>query len=92
LRRVPRGAVNRGKALVQHAPQPCTSCHGATLKGTGSAPPLAGRNPHYLARAIWDIKTCTRWGPTVALMQKPAGSLSADQIVDITAYLASLPR
>jgi len=87
---VPRDAVEHGKTLVEHAGQPCTSCHGATLKGIGAAPSLAGRNPQYLARAIWDIKSGARSGPATAPMQKPASSLSADQIVDVVAYLASL--
>lgn len=86
---VPLGAIERGRRLAQNAAQPCGSCHGADLKGKGSVPPLAGRNPHYLARQLWDIKSGARSGPAVALMQKPAGSLSADQIVDLVAYLAS---
>ena len=86
----PPGAVERGKALVHQGAQPCVSCHGGNLKGVGRAPPLAGRDPHYLARALWDIKSGARGGPAVALMQKPAAAIPEDQIVDIAAYLASL--
>lgn len=85
------GSIERGKALVRQAAQPCTSCHGPALKGMGNTPSLAGRDPHYLARALWDIKTGARGGPAVALMQKPTKALTADQIADIVAYLASLP-
>lgn len=86
----PRGALDRGKSLVAHAAQPCATCHGAGLKGMGDVPPLAGRNPHYLARQLWDIKTGARSGPSVALMQQTAAAFTADQIIDVTAYLASL--
>lgn len=88
---VPKGAVERGKALAHLGAPPCVSCHGAGLKGMGKAPPLAGRDPHYLARALWDIKTGARRGPSVAPMQRPIAAISADQIADIVAYLASLP-
>jgi len=86
----PPGSIARGKALTHEGAQPCASCHGANFKGMGKAPPLAGRDPHYLARALWDIKSGARSGPAVALMQAPAGRLDADQIVDVVAYLASL--
>jgi len=85
---VPNGSVAQGKSLV--AQIGCASCHGPELKGMGDVPALAGRNPHYLARALWDIKSGARGGATVALMQKPAAALSEDQIVDVAAYLASL--
>jgi cytochrome c553 len=84
------GAIERGKALTHQGAQPCVSCHGADLKGKDKAPPLAGRDPHYLARALWDIKSGARSGPTVALMQKPVAGVTEDQIVDIVAYAASL--
>jgi cytochrome c553 len=89
---VPPGAVARGQALVRsgHGAEPCNSCHGASLRGLGEAPPLAGRSPAYLARMLWDIKTGARHGPSVAAMQGPAGALSEADIVDVAAYLASL--
>ena len=89
---VPVGSVVRGQALVESGGpggQPCTACHGADLNGAGNGPTLAGRSPPYLARMLWDIKTGARQGPSVALMQAPAKDLTAAEIVDITAYLAS---
>lgn len=85
---VPGGSVQRGKEQVQRVG--CSTCHGPALKGMGKIPALAGRNPHYLARQLWDIKSGARGGPSVALMQKPAASLNAEQIRDVVAYLASL--
>jgi cytochrome c553 len=87
---VPRGAIKRGEDLVRHGARACTSCHGASLKGLGNVPPLAGRNPQYLSRQLWDIKSGARGGPAVALMQQPMEAISADQIVDVVAYLTSL--
>jgi cytochrome c553 len=89
---VPPGSIARGEALVRsgHGGEPCNSCHAANLHGLGQAPPLAGRSPSYLARMLWDIKTGARGGPAVAAMQGPAGALSDADIVDVTAYLASL--
>lgn len=85
----PVGAVARGKALVENSAQPCTTCHGADLRGVGNVPALAGRSPPYLARMLWDIKTGARRGPSVALMQAPVRDLTPSQIADITAYIAS---
>ena len=90
---VPVGAVARGAALVHSGGpdgQPCTSCHGADLRGLGKTPALAGRSAAYLARMLWDIKIGARGGPAVAQMQQPARTLDEAQITDIVAYLASL--
>lgn len=90
---VPKGALARGAALVRsggEGAQPCAMCHGAGLKGLGVAPPLAGRDPSYLARMLWDIKTGARRGPSVALMQGPAHGLTPTEMSDIAVYLASL--
>jgi cytochrome c553 len=59
------------------------------LEGLGDVPQLARRSPSYLARQLWDIKTGSRRGPTVALMQAPVVRLNEANIVDIMAYLAS---
>jgi cytochrome c553 len=89
----PPGSVKRGEALVWSGGaggQPCRSCHGPELRGNGDIPPIAGRSAPYLARMLWDIKSGARKGPAVAQMQSPARGLTEDDIVDITAYLASL--
>jgi len=86
---VPVGAVARGKTLVETSAQPCTACHGADLNGLGNVPALAGRSPPYLARMLWDIKSGARQGPGVAPMQSVTRDLTPEQIVYITAYLAS---
>jgi len=104
---VPVGAIARGKNLVTTGGSSivdnqimlgrataCTTCHGRDLRGMGSdIPPLAGRSPSYLAREIFDIQQGMRAGsyPLLPLMKKAVEKLTAEDIIDITAYLASLP-
>jgi len=104
---VPVGAIARGKNLVTTGGSSivnnqivlgrataCTTCHGQDLRGMGpDIPPLAGRSPSYLAREIFDIQQGTRAGsyPLMPLMKKAVEKLTAEDIIDITAYLASLP-
>jgi len=89
---VPKGAVARGEALVKSggpSSLPCATCHGVDFKGQGAAPPIAGRAASYVARALWDIETGARNGPTVALMQPEVANLTPADITSISAYLAS---
>ena len=104
---VPVGAIARGKNLVTTGGSSivnnqivlgrataCVTCHGQDLRGMGpDIPPLAGRSPSYLAREIFDIQQGTRVGsyPLMPLMKKAIEKLTAEDIIDITAYLASLP-
>jgi cytochrome c553 len=104
---VPVGSIARGKNLVTTGGSSivnnrivlgrataCTTCHGQDLRGMGpDIPPLAGRSPSYLAREIFDIQQGTRVGsyPLMPLMKKAIEKLTAEDIIDITAYLASLP-
>jgi cytochrome c553 len=104
---VPVGAIARGKNLVTTGGSSivnnqivlgrataCTTCHGQDLRGMGAdIPPLAGRSPSYLAREIFDIQQGMRDGsyPLMPLMKKAIEKLTAEDIIDITAYLASLP-
>jgi len=104
---VPVGAIARGKNLattggssivnnqiVLGRATACTTCHGPDLRGMApDIPPLAGRSPSYLAREIFDIQQGTRAGsyPLLPLMKKAVEKLTAEDIIDITAYLASLP-
>ncbi|HZZ90695.1 MAG TPA: hypothetical protein VFE13_20395 [Caulobacteraceae bacterium] len=90
---VPAGSVARGRALAQHGADgqaPFASCHGADLRGSAAAPPLAGRSPTYLARQLWDFRTGARRDAGAAAMQQVAARLAPASIVDLTAHLASL--
>jgi cytochrome c553 len=86
----PRGAVARGKRLATSLA--CAGCHGEKLTGNGAtAPGIAGRSPSYLARQLYDFRQGTRHGEMAAAMQPVVAKLTAGDLVNLTAYLASLP-
>jgi cytochrome c553 len=91
---VPVGSLKKGEDLVVKGGAgktvACAACHGEGLKGNGGFPPLAGRSPSYIARQLYDIQHYTRNGPGTQLMRPIVEKLNADDIVAITAYLASL--
>jgi cytochrome c553 len=55
----PVGSLKAGETLVKTGgggrTQPCATCHGPELRGTALAPPIAGRQPGYLARQMYDL-------------------------------------
>ncbi len=91
---VPMGSIKRGEELVVRGGAgktvACAACHGEGLKGNGNFPPLAGRSPSYLARQLYDIQQFTRNGPGTQLMRPVVEKLTQDDIMVITAYIASL--
>lgn len=91
---VPPGSIKKGEALVITGGNGetirCSICHGADLKGLGNVPSIAGRSPSQMARQIIDIQNGARNGPYTQLMKEPVRKLTNDDIVAITAYLASL--
>jgi cytochrome c553 len=60
------------------------------MKGNGNFPPIAGRSPSYLARQLNEIQHYQRNGPGTQLMRPVVQNLTDDDILAITAYLASL--
>jgi cytochrome c553 len=91
---VPEGSVARGEAIVTTGggkTTECTVCHGADLAGLALVPPLRGRSPSYIARQLVDFKEGTRHGVWAPLMGPVVAELTADDILNISAYLASLP-
>jgi len=99
----PIGSVARGRELVttggsmvvggqtvQGKTTACAGCHGPDLMGKDDVPPLANRSPSYLARQLYDFQQGTRNGASAPLMRVVVANLTADDIVAITAYLASL--
>jgi cytochrome c553 len=91
---VPMGSIKKGEDLVLKGGSgktvSCAACHGADLKGNGNFPPLAGRSPSYLGRQLYDFQHYTRNGPGAQLMRPVVERLTEDDILNITAYLASL--
>jgi cytochrome c553 len=91
---VPVGSIKKGEDLVLKGGMgktvSCAACHGKDLKGNGNFPPLTGRSPSYLARQLYDIQQYTRNGPGAQLMRPVVERMTPDDILNITAYLASL--
>ena len=90
---VPVGSLAKGEALVTSGGDgktlPCGLCHGADLKGNGDIPPIAGRSPLTLFRALNDIKVGARGGDNAAAMQGVVPNLSEDDMVALAAYVGS---
>jgi cytochrome c553 len=92
---VPVGSLAKGEALVKNGGSgktiACGICHGDNLLGLGNVPRIAGLHPIYIARQLYLIKDGFRNGPDAQLMKKPVEKLTDDDIVSISAYVASLP-
>ena len=90
---VPVGSLARGKELVETGGGKtinCTLCHGLDLKGQGAIPRLAGVHPVYTYRQLAWFKDGTRKGQDASFMQAPVARLTSEDMVAISAYLASL--
>jgi cytochrome c553 len=92
---VPPGSIARGEELVKGAASgktvQCALCHGEGLKGLGEVPRLAGLQPLYVARQLFDIRHGSSAGKAVALMKPVVANLSDDDIIALSSYLGSLP-
>jgi cytochrome c553 len=90
---VPPGSLARGEALVKGGTGKtvqCAQCHGAALKGLGEVPRLAGLQPLYVARQLYDLRHGSSAGKAAALMKPVVANLNDDDIIAISAYLGSL--
>ncbi|MEO5959889.1 MAG: c-type cytochrome [Opitutaceae bacterium] len=90
---VPRGSLKKGADLV-NTPAPsktlqCAICHGPEFKGLADIPRLAGRSPSYLMRQLYDIKAGTRNSAQTVLMKAVVANLTEDDMLAVSAYLAS---
>jgi len=89
---VPPGSIKKGEALANGSKTTkCGACHGESLDGLAVVPTLRGRSPSYLARQLADLKQGTRHGLWSPLMAPVVASLTADDILNLAAYLSSLP-
>jgi cytochrome c553 len=102
---VPVGSIAKGEDLVNtggakvvgneivRKTMACTSCHGPDLMGIDDVPPIAGRSPSYMARQLYDFQAGSRNGTQAQLMKPVVANLTEEDIVAITAYVASrVPR
>jgi cytochrome c553 len=92
---VPPGSIAKGRALAERGGNgktvACATCHGDGLKGLANVPRLAGVHPIYLARQLYHFREGDRRGADAALMTRPVAKLTDEDIVNLSAYAASLP-
>jgi cytochrome c553 len=90
---VPKGSVAKGEALVTNGgvgkTMPCGVCHGPTLLGTAIAPPIAGHHANYIVRQLYFFQDGERAGAKAAMMRPVVQMLTIDDVIAISAYLAS---
>jgi len=65
----------------------CMSCHGERAEGNGPIPSLAGQHQAYLARQLEAFQSMARANE---IMHENSKDLTAQQISEVTAYLATL--
>ena len=91
---VPVGSVKTGETLVKTGGDgrtvQCGICHGPTLEGSGPVPGIAGRDPSYVVRQLYDFKHGTRNGGQSVLMKSSVANLTVDDMTALAAYLGSL--
>jgi cytochrome c553 len=91
---VPPGSLEQGKIIITTGGKnsvECLTCHGQDLRGTAIGPPIAGRSPSYIGRQLYDMQQGTRNGSWAPLMTPTVARLTAEDIIAIVAYVASLP-
>ncbi len=89
----PVGSLKKGESLVTTGggkTTACNICHGSDLKGLGPVPSIAGRSPSQMARQLWDMQHGARNGVWTPLMKPVVAKLNEEDLVSISAYLASL--
>jgi cytochrome c553 len=88
----PVGSLKRGEEIVTTGggtSVQCLTCHGKDLRGTAAAPPIAGRQPSYLGRQLWDMKLGTRNGEMAKLMKPAVEKMTQDDLIAIVAYVSA---
>lgn len=92
LKDLPKGNVAAG--LKVHTTMMCASCHGATGNATTmNWPSVAGQRFDYTAKMLLDYRSGLRdEDERAGLMTSIARMMSPQQIADVSAYYASLPK
>ena len=91
---VPPGSVAKGMALARapggNASFDCKVCHGADYRGIGFIPSIAGRSPSYVTRQLWEFQSGARNGAGAQAMKLVVAPLSSQDMLALSAYLATL--
>ena len=90
---VPVGSIAKGEELVKTGGSGkttrCDTCHGESLAGLAEVPRIAGLFPTYIFRQLYTFKNGDRTGTSAELMKGVVMHLSEEDMVAISAYLAS---
>jgi len=78
-------SIGRGATLALN----CTMCHGAQGMSRSDAPNLAGQYPEVIRKQLLDYKNGDRANPIMVALAK---GLTEENIADLAAYYASLPK
>jgi cytochrome c553 len=84
---VPAGSIKKGEAIATRGQ--CAVCHGENLTGIGPVPGIAGRSPSYMVRQMYDMQRGVRSGSWSELMRRVVAPMSADDMLNVAAYVAS---
>jgi cytochrome c553 len=90
---VPKGSIAKGKELAAGGggkTVACDTCHGPGLRGLALVPSIAGKDPIYSFRQLYDIQQGRRKGGAVVLMNAVVNKLTVDDMIALSAYTASL--
>ncbi|MDD4887851.1 MAG: c-type cytochrome [Thiomonas sp.] len=92
LKDLPKGNAGAGQKV--HDTMMCASCHGATGNAsTMNWPSVAGQRYDYTAKMLLDYRSGLRFEDERAgLMTSIARLMTPQQIADVSAYYASLPK
>jgi len=89
---VPLGSLKRGEELAMTGAGktiPCGICHGADFRGLAGIPRIAGQHAIYLYRQLRDIRGGYRNDRDAVLMANVVGNLSDDDMIALSAFMAS---
>ena len=94
---LPAGDIAAGHDIATKGAQgvaACTSCHGAEGNAPidGMYPKIGGQYADYLGHSLQAYRSGTRAGATADVMGAQAKGLNDQQIADLAAYFASVPR
>ena len=83
---VQAGNAEAGKAKADA----CTDCHGDNGKGDKDTPSIAGMSPEEFTKAMKEYQSGVR--TKSKKMTKSANKVSDDDMADLAAYYATLPK
>jgi len=81
------GAKIYAEGIPSQGVPACMSCHGEQAEGNGPIPRLGGQHQAYLARQLEAFASMARANE---IMHENSKDLTAEQISEVTAYLATL--